>query len=414
VTRGRSAGDGRRLTRRGTLAALGGVGAVGSGLVGTAGAEVPSLTVATRNCYLGADLFRPLAAAMDDDQATAAAAGDLLTAVARSHVDLRLGAVADELARTEPDLVGVQEAALVRTGQPDGTPATDVRYDFRERLLAALDARGLPYRIVAATETTDVQLPATVDGERLAVRLTDRDLVLARDSVATSKTETDIFDAALTVTRDGRTVAVRRGYGAVEATVEGTRVTFCTAHLGSAAAEPRVEQAAELRDVLAGRPEPVVLASDLNSGPGAATAAYDRLVESFDDVADGGDTCCHAADLRNADPSLDSRIDHVLVRGDLRATAVERVGVDPDERVAVDGERLWPADHAGVVATLEASAATEPTPTATSTATPEATPTRTPTVADGTAAGTEAPGFGPALGVVSVLVAALATRRRDD
>lgn len=406
----------RRVTRRGVLAGIGGLAAVGSRRGGAQ--DRRAITVATRNCYLGGDLFDLFAAAAGDETIRSAVT-DLVAAVDRSHVDRRLDAVAGELGRTEPALVGIQEAVLIRTGPPgDGTTptATDVRYDFRERLLSALDARNLPYRVVAATETADVELPATVDGEPRDVRLTDRDLVLAHDRVAVDETTTGIFDAGFSLSEGDRTVTVDRGYEIVAASVDGRAVTFCNTHLESASTEVRVAQATELRDRLLDRPDPVVLVGDCNSGPGGSTAAYDRLTTAFDDAAGSagvGATCCHAADLRNATPSLDARIDHVLVRGELGAVEATRVGAEPTDRIEADGERLWPSDHAGVVATLIPAETTEtPTPASTSTATETETDTRTPAATE-----TDADGFGAAAAAIALAAsvgAAVATRRGDD
>ncbi|WP_251341378.1 endonuclease/exonuclease/phosphatase family protein [Haloplanus halophilus] len=401
------------VSRRHVLA--GAAAALGTGVVGRARAQGTPVTVATRNCYLGADLFRLLAAATSGSEAVRDAVGDLLRSVDRSHPPARLDAVAGEIERTAPDLLGVQEAALIRTGEPSGgaTPtATTVRYDFRDRLSAALAARDLPYRVVAETTTTDVQLPGTVDGERRAVRLTDRDLILAREDVATAGVTTGRFDAALTLSEGDRTLAVQRGYCVADADVAGDRLAFCTAHLEAASAETRTAQAAELETLLTDRGDPVALVGDLNSGPGGSRAAYDRLTGPFRDAAAGvGNTCCHAADLRNDAASLDARIDHVLVRGGLGATDATRVGADPDHRVAVDGDRLWPSDHAGVVATLAPGAAGTPTGTATGTPTPspEPTGTGTATATDAPTAG-DAPGFGATAALAALLGGALAAR----
>lgn len=403
-----------RLARRDVLAA--GAGTLGSTFVGGVRSDPPPVTVATRNCYLGANLFRLLAAAATTEGETVRdAISALVTVVDRSRVERRLDAIAAELARTEPDLIGVQEASMIRTGPRSNATAptaTDVRYDFRESLLDALDARDLPYRVVTTTETTDIQLPASVDGERRDVRLTDRDLILARESVTTANPVTNRFDAAFSLTRDGRTVTVERAYGAVDATVGDRRLTFGNTHLESASSEVRADQAAELRAALEDRPNPVVLVGDLNSGPGGSTSVYAHLTETFEDVAsDAGPTCCHEADLRNSNPSLDERIDHVLVRGDLQATDVTRVGADPAELITVDGERIWPSDHAGVVATLApvSDAGTPTTAPATPTSGPPATSPTT-----GADSSTGAPGFSAAAAVVSVVAAALAARRRGD
>jgi len=415
------------FTRREALVAGAGAIGLGSPAVGRArGGSNDDVTVATRNCYLGADLFRLLAAATGGRDAVEAAVSDLVAAVDRSHVRERMDAVAAEVGRTGPDLVGLQEVALIRTGQP-GSAATDVRYDFRERLTSALADRNLPYRVVAETTTTDVQLPATVDGERRSVRLTDRDLLLAHESVTAADTTTGRFDAAVSLSNGDRSLSVERGYVVADATVGGTRLTVCNTHLESVSNGTRLEQATELEALLSDRRDPVALVGDFNSGPGGSRETYDRLMGTFRDATGGaGHTCCHAAGLRNAEPSLSSRIDHVLVRGDLGATAVTRVGADPTDRITVDGERLWPSDHAGVVATLSpdatptaapSSGTSDSTPTGTATATSPSSPSSTPSTSspedvsrdDDTAV--TVPGFGVGAGVAGVVAAALATRR---
>jgi endonuclease/exonuclease/phosphatase family metal-dependent hydrolase len=401
------------VSRRHVLAGVAGTAALGTGVVGHAGAQGTSVTVATRNCYLGANLFRLLAAAAEGPDAIRETAGDLLATVDTSHVAARLDAIAAELARTEPALVGVQEAALIRTGPADGA-ATDVRYDVRETLLDRLAARDRPYRVVAATAGADLQVPATVDGETRTVRLTDRDLLLARESVPAEAATAATFDASLSLSRGGRSITVDRGYAACEATVGGTSLTFCTTHLESASAETRASQAMELRGLLADRPDPAVLVGDLNSGPGASTAAYDHLTAPFDDAADGvGDTCCHAADLRNADPTLASRVDHVLVRGGLRAGEVTRIGAAPGARIAAGGDRLWPSDHAGVVATLVPGAGSETATPPATTATPTTATPATATPATATPTAGAAPGFGVAAAVAAILGLGLAPRDDD-
>ena len=74
-------------------------------------------------------------------------------------------------------------------------------------------------------------------------------------------------------------------------------------------------------------------------------------------------------------------MDAVLHRGTGRPTAAERVGEAPGDRVTADigGEtvRVWPSDHAGVVASFPLPAA----PTATALPTVQ---TPSPTAADGT------------------------------
>ena len=63
-----------------------------------------------------------------------------------------------------------------------------------------------------------------------------------------------------------------------------------------------------------------------------------------------GFTCGQAADLANETSTLGERIDYVWVRG-ARVTAARVVGDREGDRSTP--HRLWPSDHAGVVADLE-------------------------------------------------------------
>ncbi|HZB66629.1 MAG TPA: hypothetical protein VE503_04340, partial [Ornithinibacter sp.] len=84
------------------------------------------VTVMPRNLYLGADINRPVEAALKAQAAGATpqqvvAALAVATHVSRTIVDqtgfpTRSRLLAAEIARTEPDLVGLQEVALWRSG----------------------------------------------------------------------------------------------------------------------------------------------------------------------------------------------------------------------------------------------------------------------------------------------------------
>ena len=110
----------------------------------------------TRNLYLGADINRPVAAALAA-QALGGTAEQILVALAnathvtRAIVDqtdftVRAGLLADEIVATEPDLIGLQEVAWWRHGLSSSTRsaanATETDYDFLQMLLDALAARG--------------------------------------------------------------------------------------------------------------------------------------------------------------------------------------------------------------------------------------------------------------------------------
>src|SRR3954453_7353868 len=104
-------------------------------LPAAASAKKQDLKVMTRNVYLGADLI-PLATAPDLATFEQNAAERFKT-VARNDFPARPKAVAKEIAKNKPDIIGVQEATVWRRG-PDGikdgsaTPAQQVIYDSTE------------------------------------------------------------------------------------------------------------------------------------------------------------------------------------------------------------------------------------------------------------------------------------------
>ena len=80
-----------------------------------------TLTVMTRNIYLGGDINRPIRAAIDRDGrrgvlALGHANRELREVVDRTDFVTRSKLLADEIAAARPDLVGLQEVALWRHG----------------------------------------------------------------------------------------------------------------------------------------------------------------------------------------------------------------------------------------------------------------------------------------------------------
>lgn len=418
--------DGPRTTRR-TL--LGGVAAAGAGVAATgaappAAASAHDLRVMTRNLYVGVDLFE-LAGAADLEELREIA-GRLL-AEAREHpYRPRVEALADEVAASEPDVLGVQEAALVRTREPsefDGEHdpgAANVLVDLLDLLEAALADRGLEYGVAASVVANDVEVPAATDDGDVDVRVTDRTALLVRADVDVADARADRYEASVPLPLDGTDLSLRRGFCRADLTVANESATVATTHLEAFDPAVRRDQAAELLErVPADRP--VVLAGDVNSGPGGPTGAYDLLAESFEDaVATAGPgsdahTCCHRADLRSDADALSSRVDVVLYRGRIEPTGAGIVGADPDSRVSVEwgGEtvQVWPSDHAGVVASFELAvetAAVTSTPTGTPTPTGSPTSTEQSPVEQQPEAQT---GFGWLLAIAGAVLAALGRRR---
>ena len=227
---------------------------------------------------------------------------------------------------------------------------------------------GLSYVPAEVLELADLEAPVTTGATPggTDLRLTDRDVILARRGVPIANAQGAVFSALGQVTVLGRTIAVKRGWSSVDATIGGKQVRFANTHLeafelttaGGAPARPA--QAAELVAALAGSTGPTVVVGDLNSSPG--TEGQLALTQAgFTDVwaalhpADAGLTCCFAEDLHDARAALSVRIDDVLVRpgtGALAPESMRVVGGDVSDRTAAGASGLWPSDHAGVVATI--------------------------------------------------------------
>lgn len=335
---------------------------------GAAAIEAEPITVMSRNLYLGAEIASILTATSGLE--VAQRAGVAWQQVLDSDVPGRAAAWADEIAAARPHLVGLQEAASYWTQAPgdflagNPAPALNPQYDFVALLLAELAARGTPYRVAAVNPAMHLELPMVRPTGLEDVRILLRDVILAREDVATGNAAAGDFDAAVPVSVAGIPFEIPRGWASVDASIGGREVHFVTTHLEAFHPGYQEAQAAELAALLQTRPRPTILVGDLNSrADGSGTASYEIVTAAgFADswtAANGaapGLTCCQAPDLRNATSQLSHRIDYVLVRdplnaappivGDVRAWLV---GEEPGDRLA---SGLWPSDHAGVVAAL--------------------------------------------------------------
>ena len=183
---------GRTSSRRALALAVGAVVAVtGVALPSTAGAKPTTVKVMTRNLYLGADLVPAILAGTPGEAREAA--GDIYEAVVDTNFTARAKLIAEEIRRSNPHLIGLQEVALWRRGQrgaADGaaTPATEVVYDFLDSLRHELDRLGLDYRVVSVQREADIELPTSISGDDAAEfdgRLTMHDAILVRRDVKT-------------------------------------------------------------------------------------------------------------------------------------------------------------------------------------------------------------------------------------
>lgn len=332
------------------------------------------MTAMTRNAYLGVDLSNLLQAGSTLE--FYALVGQFLNDFDPTVYEARADAIAAEIESQEVDIVGLQEVGQLRTEQPAKNDDEATAFDFLTRIVSALEARDLSYRVAAETVTTDIELSGELSSGKVTLDLADRDALLVREGVAVTETMADTFDKTITVEVPANSgdMTLRRGYCTANIRVGGVDLTVGTTHLESTGTAARRRQAEELLTILPSD-RPVILSGDFNSGPGAETETYELLTETLNDPYAAlrpdanGSTCCQAADLQNDDSQLDRRIDGTLYRGDLHPTAVGRVGHREDDRFTIqsDGEtaRLWPSDHAGVVATFDVSGQTDSAATAT-------------------------------------------------
>ncbi len=317
----------------------------------------PTITVMTRNLYLGAGL---------DPIVKAKSVPEALQAVERAWALVqandfrsRARAITAEIARARPEFVGLQELVLYRTQTPSdflATPARTVVIDYAAELRRALALRRLPYRFVAIKPTTDAELPSGFP-PTMDIRLTVRDAMLVRRdrAIRIRRVTTGLYRT--TTPLFGGLVTARRGWIAVDASVRGRTFRVITTHLESFSDPVQVEQGKELLRGPAATRLPVVLVGDLNSradGSGTPTRA-NFLGAGFRDAwldaypRRPGLTCCHGEDLREPGGPFYSRIDYVLARSGFRGLRGAVVGEQPASRTA---NGLWPSDHAGVWLTL--------------------------------------------------------------
>lgn len=342
------------------------------------------VVVMTRNLYLGSEFGSELTDVLfgKDTAAVPPRVARIWDNVKRSEPAARMALIADEIVAARPDAIGVQEAVVFHAQTPSdfdfsapvknagdpGAPGAVETVDFLQLLLDALAARDASYQVAVKGRYTDVELPATADDESLFdVRLIDHNVILVRAGVEIADPRHEIFASHLDIPVAGSATRfdLLRGFERAVLSLAGVRFTFAHTHLeisggGSSFAfilnGVQEGQARNLITGLAGMPNPLVLVGDLNSSSSPTdTNSYEIIVKDgkFSDAwtqlapADPGLTCC--TDLDAATFDARSRIDVVFHRGRARADAVARVGVDP--AVRTPGGR-FPADHAGVVATL--------------------------------------------------------------
>jgi endonuclease/exonuclease/phosphatase family metal-dependent hydrolase len=325
------------------------------------GREDGTVRVMTRNMYHGFDPAVIIGAPAPQIPFAAAASYQMIVA---SKPAERAAAVAREIVTNRVDLVGLQEATIIRKGLlqiPSVIlPATEVVSDGLQLLLDELKKLGEHYHVVAIVPGLDAELPTVLGFD---ARVTLRDVIIARSHSSDLKLSNVQVQGFLTnrtfATASGVALPDPRGWASVDVEKNGRKFRFATAHLE----EPHPVQTPQAHDMINGAgntTSPVVFVGDFNvvanNGLDPTFVVYQKFINAgFVDAwplkraPDPGLTCCQAANLLNPTSQVDRRIDLVLFRGGIEVVDIRLVGEKSGDRTP---SGLWPSDHAGVVATL--------------------------------------------------------------
>ena len=342
----------------------------------------PTVTVMTRNLFLGADLSPAIGAATIPQAIDGA--GQIWNELQSTKFAERAVPLAREIKRSKADLVGLQEVALWHKQTPsDGgsppispirrTPATAVELDFLAILRRELNRIGAKYRVVVVQKEFEAELPVDADGSDATGRPSPsrRRLRRAADDARRDPRQEDEQAEArqdpqgqlrhpLRAERGrpphpGRS---RLGVGRGAAQEARAKFRFVDTHL-EAFGDPAIReaQAKELTEGPLDTRKQVILVGDLNSG----IARHNEPEQPGDDLAfkalaafgmhDNGavQSCCYPS-LFDPAGVFDHTVDHVLTKPRLATVRARVTGDDPQQRTP---SGLWPSDHGGVVSTLK-------------------------------------------------------------
>jgi endonuclease/exonuclease/phosphatase family metal-dependent hydrolase len=344
----------------------------------------------TYNAGLGSGLSARFATTLDG---LCERAGKNISEVDATNPPLRMRAIARNILRKKPDLVGLNEADAVLTQTPadngpllGGTSATTVRYDYIQLILDRLNKGKRRYRLVTAHDEFEFEVKANLDGvgsgcdvSETDVRLITRNAILKRvgAGVRTSRLRQESYRHQVSFELlGGIPFPVPRGWESVDASVRGSKsFRFLHTHLEAfdnrkrntmldTSTDPPTKavvgngavRAIQADELVEGRAEariPVVLVGDLNSNvpgvdPGDQKAFQRILAAGFKRRStQEPPSCCIEDDSGGTIADFDHVVDHIMAKpgGTIRLVSSSIVG-----RTKVNG--LFPSDHAGVFSAL--------------------------------------------------------------
>lgn len=323
-----------------------------------------TVKVMTYNILQGTDFTAVLTA--QTPQQFVAAVNATLAEVNASNIPARAKAVAHQIAITNPDLVGIEEATLWQYGM--GPNPTDVLYDPLQNVLTELAAEGLHYKAAVTANEYEVQGPI---GDGHVLRATGRNVILARTDEAgllLSNPQTGKYKVVFGFYNSaiGGDINIDRSWGSVDVDFNGQSFTFIVTHLENAWPVDGIikvlrAQAFELNQVAANSRQNIIVAGDFNA---VANDANDPSHAVYEDMLNYGFADSWAELNRNKSgltwPLINSstadtayqRIDFVFHRGLVNARVASLAGDQKQDRV----DNMWPSDHAGLRALLQLGA----------------------------------------------------------
>lgn len=383
----------------------------GSALIGTASlVSAAGIDVMTQNQYIGADLTPVLAAATADPFDPIAfntAVVDALGKVAAGRPADRARALAAEIAKRNPHVVGLQEAyelaCIPYPGVPEapgmGCDDPAIRGAFRDRLQDTIKALLGDY--VVAGKVTNLQIaaiPFSVNGYPAILAIADRDAILVRKALNATWVDFASLGACAKPSDQGcnfqtappsvptplGSIAIERGFLAVDVTVKNRAYRVFNTHLEQRLLAPnqpasrllQVGQALELANIALGTwdgQKTLIVVGDINSDPrdtipsppypGNTPTPYMvfTVLFGFTDAwtmrAGRGDglTCCQAEDLTNRRSEAYERIDMIFsLPQPSKVVNMQLLGDRMGDKTRPPGNGgLWPSDHAALAAKLK-------------------------------------------------------------
>jgi endonuclease/exonuclease/phosphatase family metal-dependent hydrolase len=344
------------------------------------------LKVMTQNQYLGADIASLLSTSTADELNQTLF--NLLQQIAESNVPARIQAQAKLIKKRKPDVVGLQEVALISCRDDFDTGACSdpsIKGAFVDHLSLTLSALNDRYQAAAAVVNFNVpEIPFDPYGTGVPALLSfvDRDVILIRTDLTASAVDysstctkpvlqdgCNYFAALGPITTPYGDAYIERGYVGVDVTVKGKNYRVVNTHLEVKDPPiPSVFQNAQAQELIATLAattpsnKTLVVMGDINSSPeDTEEAPYGQfLAGGYTDVwtvrpsKRPGFTCCQLADLSNHRSNLYERVDMIFSLDSLVGVKKPYVlGKVVSSNTLSHKRRLWSSDHDAVAATLK-------------------------------------------------------------